>query len=298
MVAGGHRSIFRPGLFEGKVAIVTGGGTGIGLSISEELVQLGAKVVIASRKLERLEIAAKGLSAEYGAEVMPVKCNVRERGDVEALLDATLRRFGKVDYVVANGGGQFPSPAEFVSEKGWQAVIETNLTGTWNLCQVAAYRYMMEHGGKIVGIVADMWDGFPGMVHTGAARAAVVNMAKSLAVEWSRFGILVNCVAPGVVASTGMHNYPPGLPEAAQSQVPLKRLGRPEEIAAAVTYLLSPAADFVTGETIRVDGGGSLWGSSWPCPDREPMPKIEIQPWPEERWPEHAKPGSQDKGSS
>lgn len=283
-----QKSIFRDGLFDGRVAIVTGGATGIGLAIAEDLVQLGAKVVIASRKLERLTIAAKGLSADYRAEVVPVACNIRERAQVEALFSATLDRFGKVDFVVNNGGGQFPAPAETISEKGWHAVIETNLTGTWNMCQVAAQRWMMNHGGKIVTIVADMWDGFPGMVHTGAARAGVVNMAKTLAVEWAHYGILVNAVAPGVILSTGMHNYPPGLPERAQSEVPLKRLGTCQEVAWAVSYLLSPAGDFVTGETIRVDGGGSLWGASWPIADREPMPKIDIPPWPEQRWPEHA----------
>jgi NAD(P)-dependent dehydrogenase (short-subunit alcohol dehydrogenase family) len=283
-----HRTIFREGLFDGRVAIVTGGATGIGLSIVEDLVQLGAKVVIASRKMSRLAVAAKGLAAEYDATVVPVACNVRRREEVEALFDATLARFGRVDFVVNNGGGQFPSPAESISEKGWHAVIETNLTGTWNLCQVAAQKWMLEHGGRIVTIVADMWDGFPGMVHTGAARAGVVNMTKTLAVEWARFDILVNAIAPGVILSTGMHNYPPGLPEVARTQVPLKRLGRCEDIAFAVSYLLSPGGDFVSGETIRVDGAGSLWGSSWPIPDRETMPAIEIPPWPEERWPQFA----------
>lgn len=285
----GARSIFRDGLFENRVAIVTGGATGIGLAIAEDLVQLGAKVVVASRKLERLEVAARGLSSDYGAEVMAVQCNVRDRVQVEALFDRTIAHFGKVDYVVNNGGGQFPSPAESITEKGWHAVIETNLTGTWHMSQAAAQKWMRANGGKIITIVADMWRGFPGMVHTGAARAGAVNMAKTLAVEWAQYGILVNCVAPGVILSTGMHNYPPGLPERAQTQVPLKRLGRVEEVAWAVSYLLSPAGDYVTGETIRVDGGGSLWGSSWPVPDREPMPAIEIPPWPEERWPEHVR---------
>lgn len=286
-----HRSIFRADLLEGRVAVVTGGATGIGLAIAEELVGLGAKVAIASRKMDRLAVAAKGLSADYGAEVLPIACNIRRRAEIEALFDGVLQRFGKVDFVVNNGGGQFPAPAEMISEKGWHAVIETNLTGNWNMCQVAAQKWMMDHGGRIVTIVADMWRGFPGMVHTGAARAGVVNMTKTLAVEWARFDIQVNAIAPGVILSTGMHNYPPGMAEAARTQIPLKRLGLSEDIASAVAYLLSPGGDFITGETIRVDGGGSLWGSNWQIPDRESQPPIQIPPWPEERWPEHVAPG-------
>ncbi|HEX2675875.1 MAG TPA: SDR family oxidoreductase, partial [Polyangiales bacterium] len=240
------RSIFAPGLFQDRVAIVTGGATGIGLAIAEELVQLGAHVAIASRKAGRLNTAARGLSAEYGREVLPLVCNVRDRAQVEALFDSVLARFGRVDFVVNNGGGQFFSPAAQITPKGWNAVIETNLTGTFHMCQVAAQKWMFAHGGKIVSIVADMWRGFPGMLHTGAARAGVVNMAQTLAIEWAAHGIRVNCVAPGVILTTGMHNYPPGMPEAAQRTIPLKRLGTAEEVSGAVMYLLSPAGDFVT----------------------------------------------------
>jgi NAD(P)-dependent dehydrogenase (short-subunit alcohol dehydrogenase family) len=280
-------SIFAPGLFAGRVVIVTGGATGIGLAIAEALVQLGAQVAIASRKGARLKTAARGLAAEYQADVLPVECNIRERAQVEALFDAVLQRFGKVDCVVNNGGGQFLSPAADISPKGWQAVIDTNLNGTWHMCQLAAQRWMLAHGGKIVNIVADVWRGFPGMVHTGAARAGVINMTKTLAVEWAANGINVNGVAPGVILTTGMHNYPSGVAEQAALQIPKKRLGRGDEVAAAVLYLLSPAADFVTGTTLRVDGGASLWGEKWSIPDpRQPEP-IAIPPWPEERWPEH-----------
>jgi peroxisomal trans-2-enoyl-CoA reductase len=282
------QSIFRDDLFKDKVAIVTGGGTGIGLCIAEELAKGGAKVVIASRKMERLIPAAKGLSKDYNTEVVPMTVNIRELDGVETLFDKVLENFGRIDYLVNNGGGQFFTSAEAINERGWKAVVDTNLNGTWNMCSTAAHKWMLKNGGKIVTIVADMWRGFPGMVHTGAARAGIVNMAQSLAVEWASNNIQVNCVAPGTIISSGMNNYPPAIVEAAWRVIPAKRLGKPEEVAAAVCFLLSPAGDFITGETIKVDGGGSLWGDSWPIADPADKPDLQIQAWPEDRWPEFA----------
>ena len=284
------QSVYREGLFEERVAVVTGGATGIGLAIAEALLALGSHVVIASRTERRLVTSARGLSEDYrdrGGQVMPVVCNIRKRADVDALFAKTLERFSRLDFVVNNGGGQFLAPAEQISERGWQAVIETNLTGTFQMCQAAHAQWMRDHGGKIVNIVADMWRGFPGMVHTGAARAGVVNMTKTLAVEWAAHGVLINCVAPGTVLSTGMHNYPPEVPAQAATVIPLKRLGTVQEVADSVLYFLSPAGDFTTGATLAVDGGGSLWGDTLQIPDRADGAKLQLPPWPEERWPQH-----------
>lgn len=191
------------------------------------------------------------------------------------LISTTLSRFGKLDFLVNNGGGQFPSPASDIRLKGWNAVIETNLTGTFLCCREAYNQWMGDHGGVIINIIADMWKGFPSMSHTGAARAAVDNLTKSLSIEWADKGVRINAVAPGssIYSETAAANY--GSPDVFNRyipKIPAKRLGTVEEVSAAVCFLLSPAASFITGETMKVDAGASLYSTYWEIPDHKKMP--------------------------
>ncbi|XP_071789082.1 peroxisomal trans-2-enoyl-CoA reductase-like [Asterias amurensis] len=269
-------SVFRAGLFANKVAIVTGGASGIGRAISQELLYLGCKVVIASRNQEKLQNAVREMKTQIPikstADIKQVKCNIRNEEEVKALMDSTLSYYGKIDYLVNNGGGQFMSPLSNIKLKGWNAVIDTNLNGTF-LCSREAYnKWMVDHGGVIVNIIVDMWNGFPMMGHTGAARAGVENLTKTASLEWAPSGVRINCVAPGTVYSeSAAANYAtPEIFETAVPAIPAKRLGKVEEISAAVCFLLSPAASYITGETIKVDGGSSLYGQSgWHVPDHD-----------------------------
>ncbi|KAJ8011003.1 hypothetical protein DPEC_G00053690 [Dallia pectoralis] len=275
-------SVFRSGLFDHKVAVVTGGGTGIGKAICSELLQLGCNVVIASRKVERLEAAAielkKSIPESSSARVTPIPCNIRNEDEVKSLVQLVLKQYGRIDYLVNNGGGQFTSPAEHMSNKGWKAVIDTNLTGTFNCCKEVYTGWMKENGGVILNIIADMWKGFPGMAHTGAARAAVDNLTKTLAIEWASSGVRVNAIAPGTIFSrTAMENYKDIGPLIFQMSIPFspaKRLGVPEEISPAVCFLLSPAASFISGATLRVDAGQSLYHATWQIPDHSAWPEA------------------------
>jgi peroxisomal trans-2-enoyl-CoA reductase len=257
-------TIFQPGLFAGKVALVTGGGTGIGLAIARELRLLGAHVVIASRKEANLQAGLQALQAIDGPGRLGSRaCNIREKESVDATVAWVAAEFGHIDILVNNGGGQFPSPAMAISEKGWRAVIDTNLTGTFLMSQSVAAQSMMEHGGSIVNIIAQMQNGFPMMAHTGAARAGVENLTRTLAFEWAPQAIRVNSVAPGVILSSGVDNYTPEQQKfffESTAHIPAGRLGTPQEIAAAVLFLLSPAAGFITGTTLWVDGGERLYG--------------------------------------
>lgn len=270
-------SIFRSGLFDGQTIVVSGGGTGIGKATARELAALGATVVLCSRDLEHLE-ATRDTILATGGQATAFACNIRDPDSVEAFWTAASARHERLDGLVNNAGGQFLSPAESISLKGWHAVVETNLTGTFLMTRAAFDHGMRITGGNIVNIVIEMWRGFPGMAHSGAARAGVVNLTQTLALEWARYGIRVNCVAPGIIDSSGLKTYGPAVAarfNAIAEEVPARRMGTESEIAGAVIYLLSPAAAFISGTTLRVDGAGSLYRlQGFEMPEHEPWPAF------------------------
>jgi citronellol/citronellal dehydrogenase len=272
--------MFRPGLFEGHVAIITGGGSGIGLAIARVLVELGCNVAIGGRKQEKLDAARGELEAGGANEsghargrVLATTVDIRDVEHVARFVDEVERALGPATILVNNAGGQFPTAAEHLAAKGWDAVIRNNLNGTFYVTHAVATRHMIPHRrGRIVNIIANIARGFPGMVHTGAARAGVENMTKTLAVEWAQYNIQVNAIAPGIIRSTGTNQYPPELVEYSRQKTPMKRLGTPEEVAQLAAYLASDEASFVSGESWYIDGGAHLWGDSWTIPDSPEVP--------------------------
>lgn len=255
-----HRSIFREDLFAGRTCLITGGGTGIGRCIARELARLGATTVLLGRREHVLadtaaEIVAGGGSASW------VSANIRDAEAVAAAVKTVCERHGKIDALVNNAGGQFRVGADSISPNGWRSVIDLNLTGTFLVSSAVHAASMAEHGGAIVSIVAPVERGAPLFAHSGAARAGVVNLTKTLAAEWAASGVRVNAVASGVIASAGLDGYPADQLAVLAKQIglgPLLRLGTESEIASAVAFLLSPAAGFITGQTVAVDGGVDL----------------------------------------
>ncbi len=268
-------SIFRDGLFAGQTIVVSGGGTGIGRATARELATLGATVILCSRSMAHLEPARDEIIA-LGGHADALTCNIRDAEAVESFFAAVEERHGHIHGLVNNAGGQFLSPAESITPRGWHAVIETNLTGAFLMSQAALRHGMREHGGAIVSIVAEMWRGFPGMAHTGAARAGVVNLTQTLALEWAQYGVRVNAIAPGIINSSGLRTYP----EAVQARLaefaadtPARRLGTESEVAATVIFLLSPAAAYISGATLKVDGASSLYRlQGYEIPEHEAWP--------------------------
>ncbi len=259
-------TVFKENLFEGKVALISGGGTGIGFRTARELARLGATVILASRREEVLKKAVEKIQQE-GGKAYSVPCNIREENSVKFCIEESVRIAGTIDYLVNNAGGQFSAFADKIKRKGWNAVIETNLTGTFFLSQEVFNQVFKEKGGAIVTVIANMWNGFPGMAHTGAARSGVDNLTKTLAIEWGRYGVRINAVAPGTINSSGLDNYPPEV-KAMIHEIGKHnqtfRLGTEEETAASIIFLLSPAASYITGETLKVHGGGSIYSPNFP----------------------------------
>jgi citronellol/citronellal dehydrogenase len=257
--------IFAPGLLDGQVCIVSGAGTGLGRATALELARLGARVVGCGRRAEPLESMvdeASGLAGDVEAEPM----DIRDEAAVDRLVDGVLERHGRVDVVVNNAGGQFLSPAEAITPKGFRTVIELNVTGTWLMTHAAATKAFIPQGdGKVVSVTLSPHNGMPGMVHSGAARAAVENMMRTLSVEWARFGIRLVAVAAGQFDTETMRTkYPREVVEAVPATVPLGRLGTEGEMAWLIAYLASPAGDFFSGTVITIDGARDNWFGRWP----------------------------------
>ncbi len=282
-----YTSIYRNDLFQGKAVIVTGGGSGIGRCTAHELASLGAHVIILGRKQEKLDAVVAEIT-EDGGQAEGFSCDIREEDLVKACIKSIVAKYPVIHGLVNNAGGQFPAPLTGINQKGWETVVRTNLTGGFLVAKEVYLQSMSKHGGAIVNIVADMWGGMPGMGHSGAARAGMVNFTQTAAVEWAASGVRVNAIAPGWVMTSGMDTYPPAMKPwilNLKEAVPLKRMGTEAEVSSVITFLLSEGANFISGDCIRIDGGASQGGRVFPMPKaknsesyngfhRAVMPKI------------------------
>jgi citronellol/citronellal dehydrogenase len=278
-----YRSVFAPGLFTGQVIVVTGGGSGIGRCTAHELASLGAQVVMVGRNVQKLQKVQAEI-ADAGGKASIQDFDIRQEEAVRAAVAGIVATHGRVDGLVNNAGGQYITPLAAISAKGWEAVIHTNLTGGFLVARECFVQSMQAHGGAIVNIVADMWGSMPNMGHSGAARAGMVSFTETAALEWAASGVRVNAVAPGYIASSGMDHYPPeagDMLRAMRNTVPAGRFGNEAETSAAIAFLLSPAASFISGSVLRVDGARPQVRMGWPMalPDAQARQRAAVRPF-------------------
>jgi NAD(P)-dependent dehydrogenase (short-subunit alcohol dehydrogenase family) len=260
-----YPTVYRDDLLKGKVYLVSGGGSGMGRAMAFLLARLGADVMICGRRAEKLEETAAGIRKYVGREIATRAMTIRDPEQVDKLVAETWERFGGLDVLVNNGGGQFPQAAIDFSVKGWLAVIDTNLNGTWYMMQAAARRWRDSgRSGNIVTIVANVWRGMPQVAHTCAARAGVIYLTKTLAIEWAPLKIRVNCISPGSVATEGFDVYPDNAADKFRFTNPMKTLGDAYDIAQGVVYVSAETGKFINGEVLVIDGGNNQWGMNWP----------------------------------
>lgn len=259
-------TIYRDDMLAGKTVLITGAGSGMGKAAAFLAAKLGANVAICGRDLEKLQTTVGLVREVVGSEVLAVSTNIRDPEGVEALIDTVHDHFGGLDTLVNNAGGQFPQDAIDFTRKGWLAVIDTNLNGTWWMMQEAAKRWR-EDGkpGNIVNIVANVERGMPQAAHTCAARAGVIYLSKTLATEWSQWNIRVNCIGPGVIETEGFRMYPEEALARFHKANPMKMRGNAWDVAEAIAYLASPAGRFINGDLMIIDGGQAQWGVIWPA---------------------------------
>ncbi|WP_024520518.1 SDR family oxidoreductase [Bradyrhizobium sp. Tv2a-2] len=258
-----HPTVFAPALFQGKVALVSGASGGIGRAIAFLFARLGAHVALAGRNKDKLDALAAALSAR-GLQSSVHVADIRTPDAVNALIEDVWVAQGRLDHLVNSAGGQFPQAAIDFSVKGWDAVIDTNLGGTWHMMQAAARGWRVrQSSGSIVNIVVVTTHGLYGIAHSIAARSGVIGLSRAVAVEWAPLGIRTNCVAPGAIETDGWNVYAPEARATYPRSNPMMRAGSPWDIAEACVYLSAPSGKFITGETLTVDGGGQLWGETW-----------------------------------